>query len=164
MRLPLLELPGSDGTVARSGVDAAVLGGGLPGLEAVVGGPVDGLLGYSFLKHFRVALDYPRELLWLDPNQGGVPDRAEEYCQPGVQLETVGGSVRVTAVAAGSPAARAGVRAGDELVELDGEPVAGRDLVTVARSLEGRPGSWVSLRLRRGPREWIRRVARACLL
>lgn len=165
VRVPLLELVASEGTVKRSGMDAAVLGGDLPRmLEAAVGGPVDGLLGYSFLKHFRIALDYPRGLLWLDGTRGGVPDRPEEYCQPGVQLESVGGSVRVMAVASGSPAARAGVRAGDELVALDGESVSGRDLVGVGRRLEGRPGSWVTLRLRRGPREWTRRVARACLL
>jgi hypothetical protein len=165
VRLPGLELGPPGGAAGRSGVDAAVLGGELPRmLEEAVGGPVDGLLGYSFLKHFRVAIDYPRRLLWLDPGAGGVPDRPEEYCQPGIQLESADGSIRVMAVARGSPAARAGVRAGDELVAVDGDPVSGGDVVAIGRRLEGRPGSEVVLRLRRGHREWTRRVVRARLL
>ena len=146
-------------------MDAAVIGGDLPGLlEAAVREPVDGLLGYSFLKHFRIALDYPRGVLWLDPDRGDVPDREGEYCHPGIQLESVGGSLRVMAVAVGSPAARAGIRAGDELLSVDGRQVSGDDVVEVARKLEGRPGSGVVLRFRRGSREWSRRVIRTPLL
>jgi membrane-associated protease RseP (regulator of RpoE activity) len=146
-------------------MDAAVLDGELSDqLESAVREPVDGLLGYSFLKHFRVALDYPRRVLWLDPDHGDVPDRPGEYCQPGMQLENVRSSVRVAAVAAGSPAARAGIRAGDEVVSVDGVPALGSDVVSVGRKLEGSPGSAVILRLRRGSREWSKRVARTPLL
>ena len=52
-------------------MDAAVIGGDLPGLlEAAVREPVDGLLGYSFLKHFRVAMDYPRGAALAGPDPG----------------------------------------------------------------------------------------------
>jgi predicted aspartyl protease len=164
VRVPRLELGPAGAAIARSWVDAAVLGGDLPGqLEAAIGEPVDGLLGYSFLKHFRVALDYSRRVLWLDPKQGDVPDRPEEYCHPGIQLESVGGTLRVVAVAVGSPAARAGIRSGDELVSVDGLPVVGRDVIEVSRRLEGDPGSRVLLGLRRGPREWSRWVTRTSL-
>jgi membrane-associated protease RseP (regulator of RpoE activity) len=157
---------GGAGAVAtRAQVDAAVLDGGLGDLLASdIGEPVDGLLGYSFLKHFRVALDYPRGLLWLDPTRGDVEDRREEYCHPGLQLESVAGAVRIMAVAGGSPAARAGVRGGDDLVEIDGAPVAGLDLVSVSRRLEGAPGTALSLRLRRGSKSWVCRVVRRRLL
>lgn len=165
VRVPGIEIGPPGGALARSGVDAAVLGGDLPGLlESAVREPVDGLLGYSFLKHFRVAIDYPRGLLWLDPDQGDVPDRPWEYCHPGIQLESVGGSLRVMAVAEGSPAARAGIRAGDELVSVDGAPAIGSEVVEVARKLEGAPGSRVILGLRRGSREWSRKLARTPLL
>jgi predicted aspartyl protease len=158
-----LGLPGA--SVARSGMDAAVLGGGLGKLLASdVGESVDGLLGYSFLKHFRVALDYPRGLLWLDPARGDVEDRPGEYCHPGLQLESVAGVIRIMAVAEGSPAALEGIRAGDELVEIDGDPLAGLDLVMVSRRLEGAPGTALSLRLRRGSEEWVCRVVRRRLL
>jgi C-terminal processing protease CtpA/Prc len=125
---------------------------------------VDGLLGYSFLKHYRIALDFPRGLLWLDPSRGDVVDRPEEYSHPGLQLESVDGRVRIAAVADESPAARAGIRAGDELVAIDGESVSDLDVVAVARRLEGDPGKALSLELRRGSREWVCRVLRRRLL
>jgi hypothetical protein len=159
-----LRAPGG-GIVARSGMDAAVLAGGLgEALADDVGEAVDGLLGYSFLKHHRIALDFPRGLLWLDPSRGDVVDRTEEYSHPGFQLESVDGRVRIVAVAEGSPAARAGIRAGDELVAIDGESVSDLDVVTVARRLEGVPGTALSLGLRRDQREWICRLVRRRLL
>lgn len=165
VRVPGIEIGPPGGSVARSGMDAAVLGGGLPGLlEEAVREPVDGVLGYSFLKHFRIAIDYPRGVLWLDPDQGDVPDRDGEYCHPGIQLESLDGLLRVAAVAVGSPAAHAGIRAGDVLLSVDGRRVSGDEVVEVARKLEGRPGSGVVLRLRRGSREWSRRVVRTRLL
>lgn len=165
VRVPGIELRSPGGSVARSGMDAAVLKGDLGEVLADdVGEPVDGLLGYSFLKHYRIALDFPRGLLWLDASRGEVEDRLEEYSHPGLQLENVAGEVRVFAVAEGSPAALAGIRAGDELVELDGESVATLEVVTVARKLEGAPGTTLSLKLRRGQREWICRVVRKRLL
>ena len=165
VRAPRIELRAAGGSVARSGVDAAVLRGALGEVLADdVGEPVAGLLGYSFLKHYRIALDFPRGLLWLDPSRGDVVDRPDEYSHPGLQLESVGGEVRILAVAEASPAARAGIRAGDELVAIDGESISGLDVVMVARKLEGAPGSMLSLGLRRGPREWTCRLVRRRLL
>lgn len=165
VRVTRIELGARGGSVARLGVDAAVLGGDLgEKLTGDVGEPVDGLLGYSFLKHYRLALDFPRGLLWLDPSRGDVRDRREEYSHPGLQLESVGEEVRVFAVAEGSPAARAGIRAGDELVAIDGESVSDLDVVAVARRLEGAPGTTLWLGLRRGPREWTCRLVRRRLL
>ena len=165
VRVPGIELRAAGGVAARSGVDAAVLTGDLgKTLAADVGEQVDGLLGYSFLKHYRVALDFPRGLLWLDPSRGDVVDRSEEYSNPGLQLESAGETVRVFAVAAGSPAALAGIRAGDELVAIDGGSVSGLDVVVVARRLEGAPGSTLSLGLRRGLREWTCKLVRRRLL
>jgi hypothetical protein len=165
VRVPGIELRTPGGVAARSGVDAAVLTGDLGrALADDVGEQVDGLLGYSFLKHYRIALDFPRGLLWLDPSRGDVADRPEEYSHPGLQLESVGETVRIFAVAEGSPAARAGIRAGDELVAIDGGSVSGFDVVMAARKLEGAPGSALTLRLRRGPREWTCRLVRRRLL
>jgi len=165
VRVTGIELRTPGGTVARSGVDAAVLAGGLGEVLADdVGEPVDGLLGYSFLKHYRIALDFPCGLLWLDPSRGDVRDRLEEYSHPGLQLESVGEEVRIFAVAEGSPAARAGIRVGDQLVAIDGESVSDLDVVAVARRLEGAPGTTLLLGLRRGQREWICRLVRRRLL
>ena len=37
----------------------------LDGLGKVVGATLDGIVGYNFLRHFRVTLDYPNRVLWL---------------------------------------------------------------------------------------------------
>lgn len=34
-------------------------------LGKVAGAPLEGILGYNFLRHFRVTLDYPKGVLWL---------------------------------------------------------------------------------------------------
>ena len=165
VRVPGLELRVAGGSIARSGMDAVILRGALgETLADDVGEPVAGLLGYSFLKHYRIALDFPRGLLWLDPSRGDVVDRRDEYSHPGLQLESVGGEVRIFAVAEASPAARAGIRAGDGLVAIDSESVSGLDLVMIARKLEGAPGTTLLLKLRRGPREWTCRLVRRRLL
>lgn len=52
-----------------------------------------------------------------------------------------GGAVRVARVAPGSPAAEAGVRAGDRLHAIDGEPVAHRPVTEVVALLRGSPVS-----------------------
>jgi carboxyl-terminal processing protease len=164
-RVPRVELGPAEGPAVLTGMDVAVIDGDLPeAIESALGEPVDGLLGYSFLKHFRIGLDYPGLALWLDPRQGVVPDRPTEYCHPGIQLENVDGKLRVSAVASGSPAARAGVRKGDELLAVDGLAVSGSEVVEVGRRLEGDPGTRVTLKLRRGSREWSKKVVRRPLL
>ncbi len=59
----------------------------------------------------------------------------------------------VCAVVPGGPAAEAGVRAGDALLALDGEPVRFRDEVEAMRWFGSRePGSRVTLLVQRGNR------------
>jgi carboxyl-terminal processing protease len=55
--------------------------------------------------------------------------------------------VVVASVTAGSPAARAGLQVGDEIVAVDGQSVAGADTDAVAAALRGPSGSNVRLQL-----------------
>jgi carboxyl-terminal processing protease len=146
-------------------MDAVVIGGDLgEALGDEVGEAVDGLLGYSFLKHYRIGIDSRHRLLWFDPARGDVADRPYEYSHLGIQLEDSSGAVRVIGVASDSPAARSGVEVGDELLAIDGQSVAGVEVVTAARRLEGMPGTPVDLTLRRGRHEWTCRLLRKQLL
>ena len=61
--------------------------------------------------------------------------------------------VVVGSVVPGSPAARAGIQPGDELVSIDGTPAAKLDVVGASRLLEGPPGSKTALVLRRSGKE-----------
>ena len=62
------------GRVTSLGVGAAVLDDVavvisdlVEHIGQAVGTKVDGVLGYNFLRRFRVTIDYPNSVLWLDP-------------------------------------------------------------------------------------------------
>jgi hypothetical protein len=67
---------------------------------------------------------------------------------PGLVLTVVKGVARVERVE--GPAQRAGVRAGDALLALDGQLVAGKQLADVQRRLRGLPHTALALRVSRG--------------
>ena len=164
-RIPRFELAALDRQVRWDGLDAAVIRSELrPLLSRLVGEPVDGLLGYTFLKHFRVVLDYPNLILWLSPQPTGWDDRPYEYSQVGAQVERRGGDARIVAVIEDSPADRAGLLAGDAIIAVDGVPAASLDIVALSERLEGPPGSVVEVRVRRDGAERSYRMERRWLL
>lgn len=78
------------------------------------------------------------------------------------------GRIEVTKVSGGSPAAEAGIRAGDRLRSVDGHRVDGRPVTDVVSLLRGDAtdsgaGSTVTLGLERGTRAWTLTLRRARL-
>ncbi|MEU6575938.1 S41 family peptidase [Streptomyces sp. NPDC046805] len=78
------------------------------------------------------------------------------------------GRIEVAKVQSGSPAAAAGIRAGDRLSSVDGTEVDGRPVTEVVSLLRGdatdaRAGTAVTLGLRRGTRAWSETLRRARL-
>ncbi|WP_078957701.1 S41 family peptidase [Streptomyces glaucescens] len=78
------------------------------------------------------------------------------------------GRIEVTQVAPGSPAADAGIRAGDRLRSVDGRPVDGRPVTEVVSLLRGDAtdapaGTPVRLGVERGTRAWSLTLRRARL-
>ena len=57
----------------------------------------------------------------------------------------------VVGVVEGSPAARAGITLGDEVVSLDGASARESDLVALTRRMEGQPGARLTLVVREMP-------------
>ena len=103
-----------------------------------------GNVGNQILERFKVTLDYERRTLHLEPGAGF--RKPDEFSRSGLQLAKVDGVVRAAQVVTGSPAARARIRPGDEVVEIAGRPAAGYTLEGVAALLEhGKPGSKVKL-------------------
>lgn len=70
---------------------------------------------------------------------------------PAVSADTVGATARliIRHVAPYSPAYYAGIRSGDQIVAVDGQPVDGKGLNDVAASIRGEVGTTVKLRLSR---------------
>jgi carboxyl-terminal processing protease len=69
--------------------------------------------------------------------------------------------VRVVEVPVDSVADRAGLREGDRLIAVDGQPVEGLSSRSLRERLTGEVGSFVSLRVVRGEQELTLRIERA---
>lgn len=67
----------------------------------------------------------------------------------GLEVEASDGAVRVVAPMPGSPAARAGVQAGDLIVRVDDLPLQGVALAEAIAKMRGMPGSAVAITIRR---------------
>ncbi|XP_008442232.1 carboxyl-terminal-processing peptidase 3, chloroplastic isoform X2 [Cucumis melo] len=64
-----------------------------------------------------------------------------------INVEPITGHLIVLSIIDGSPAARAGIHEGDELVEINGERLDGVDSETVAQKLRGRVGTIVTVKV-----------------
>ena len=163
--IPVIEVETARGHLREHAVDVGVLRSELSEvLSRVTHETIHGLIGYSFLKRFRVTVDYPNRVLWLDPIPNYRDDRPLEYCHVGLQLERQRGAVVVMGVVEGSPAARAGITLGDEVVALDGARAQGLDLIVLTRRMEGQPGRMLTLVIRRDAVEHTFRLVRRRLL
>jgi hypothetical protein len=87
------------------------------------------LVGPDVLKQFTTIFDYSRRQLILEKNNlYGVID---SYDRSGMWFGHVGDHYEVIDVIAGGPAAEAGIRVGDQILEIDGQRTAQLDLPTV---------------------------------
>jgi carboxyl-terminal processing protease len=82
-------------------------------------------------------------------SHGSERDASVGFGGVGLELEGSDGAVRVVAPMPGTPAARAGVLAGDLIVRVDDERLAGLPLPDAMARMRGEPGSPVSLTIRR---------------
>lgn len=95
----------------------AILGGDSNGGAAERGSN----LGIGMLKQFNLVLDLGHDRIFLAPRSAPVPfvrDRA------GVGIVQDGDKLKVAFASPQGPAARAGLKAGDEIVAIDGQPVS----------------------------------------
>ena len=76
-----------------------------------------------------------------------------EFGGLGIEVTMENGLVRVVSPIDDTPAARAGVQAGDLIVALDGKPVMGLTLSEAVEKMRGKVGSDITLTVRRGDDE-----------
>ncbi|MFN3566295.1 MAG: tetratricopeptide repeat protein [Burkholderiaceae bacterium] len=67
----------------------------------------------------------------------------------GIAQDEATGQIVIREVLAGLPAARAGLRAGDRLIAVDGEEVTGSSVAEIVQRLRGAPGTTVTVTVRR---------------
>ncbi len=118
--------------------------------------PRDGNLGYELLKRFALVIDYPHRCLLLRPNvHFGEPF---EHDMSGLQVIAGGPGFQhfvVLAVRPGSPAAAAGVQAGDELLNINFAPTNALTLSQINQLLHVADGRVLLLVLRRADGELL---------
>lgn len=96
-----------------------------------------GNIGNRLLERFKVTLDYERRQVILEP--GARVAQRDRFTQFGAQLAREGDRVVVRSVLPGSPAARAGLEAGDRVIRVGGEDVATWDVRALETRIEDRP-------------------------
>ena len=127
--------------------------------DAGVGDDVAGLLGGEILKRFTVFIDYSRQQIKLTP--GNELNAPIEFDMTGMSLAAVGQGFRVRTIIDGSPAAEAGIAAGDVITAIDGRP-AGEMKLAEVRQLARVEGSAMRLTVTRdgAPREIVLKTRR----
>jgi Periplasmic protease len=112
--------------------DVALMRGALRGMLDSLGDPHT---GYLTPEEYKISMTH------LDGDFEGIGAT--------VETDEKTGYTRIVAPLAGSPAEAAGIRAGDLIIEINGEDIAGQDITTVVSKVRGPAGSQVTLRIRR---------------
>lgn len=117
------------------------------------GPDADGNLGYAFLKRFIVTFDYPASTLSLAP--AGHYDAPFPLNGTGiVPLRRADGTFAINAVTDGTPAKRAGLRAGDVIEAVNGVNTRSMSLGDFKSAVSARPGERITMRLTRGNKKF----------
>ncbi len=154
LRRPLVTIQGADEIVLARVQSLAIGATVLKQPTAVLGKAkgedcdrLSGTIGYQILRQFKVILDYPHRQFILEPR----PQIPYDYDLSGLWLEATGSQLnqcRVGAVTKNTPAAKAGVKIGDRLVQINGMSTSAQTLVKIRQQLS-QVGQTVTLRLER---------------
>lgn len=112
--------------------DVALMRGAIRGMLDALGDPHT---GYMTPEEYKISMTH------LDGDFEGIGAT--------VETDEKTGYTRIVAPIAGSPAEAAGIRAGDLIIEINGEDIAGQDITTVVTKVRGPAGSSVTLTIRR---------------
>jgi hypothetical protein len=107
-----------------------------------------GNIGGGILRRFMVTFDYEAKVMYLEPN-ANFADR-DRFDRSGLVSMRENGVLRILRVEPDSPAWKAGLRDGDEILAVNGRAASKWDEFLLADTLIGEPGKLVSVRYRRG--------------
>ena len=122
----------------------------------------DRALAYGAINGLADAVGDTGHTSFLTPEEraGRADELSGSYVGIGVRIEiATDGFPAVDQVFKGSPADEAGLKAGDELTEVDGKPTSGHGLDEVAGWVRGAAGTTVKLEVRSGPGATEREVS-----
>ena len=102
-------------------------------------------IGLRFLSRFVVTFDFPGGRLFL--KKGAKFDRPEPAATSGLSLLWKEGRATVQQVKANGPADRAGIRAGDIVLQVNGSKSLVKDPFALRELLTGEPGSDIAIEI-----------------
>jgi hypothetical protein len=109
-----------------------------------------GNIGNAILPYFTVVFDYAKGDAWLEPTHGFEPP---PFGRAGVGMAKIDPSFcLVVVIVPNSPAARAGLRAGDHVIQVGGEPVAALTSFELRQRFAVAPGTTVPVTVLRDGR------------
>ncbi|MCS6893113.1 MAG: S41 family peptidase, partial [Deltaproteobacteria bacterium] len=71
------------------------------------------------------------------------------YYGIGVEIKSIGGRIIVVSPIEGSPAAKAGLKPGDEIIRVNGESIEGNNILDAVKKIRGSKGTSVNLEISR---------------
>ena len=111
-------------------------------------GDFAGFIGAPFLRQFNLGFDVAGHRLWLDPNESLAKGIVPPACvRSGFACLPEGTNWIVQDIVADSPAAEAGLRRGDRLLEINGVPVASLKPGEIRSAFRAESGTRVRLRI-----------------
>ena len=114
-------------------------------------GDFAGFVGAPILRRFNLTFDVAGGRLWIEPNANySMESPPPASVRSGMVLLPEGTSWIVQDLIANSPAAEAGVRQGDRVLEINGMSVSSLKPADIKRALRAAPGTRVRLRLQSG--------------
>jgi hypothetical protein len=112
--------------------------------------PFDGVLGGDFFRRFTVVIDYERSRFIFEPNLSLYEPAGQD--RSGMMLMARGenhDTIEVVFVHENSPAAKAGIEQGDELVKINGMDASQLTIPSIWEVLRGCPGKRFDLVIKR---------------
>jgi len=100
---------------------------------------------YNSLKGMLKRLDPYSQFFTPDELKEFTEDSTGEFGGLGIEITMEDGKLKVVSPIEDTPAWRAGIKAGDIIVEIDGEPTDTMTLREVVKKLRGKPGTKVTL-------------------
>jgi hypothetical protein len=85
-----------------------------------------GILGNDLLRRFNLVINYPKKEIYLSPNN--FFNESFDYSYTGMSVYLINNLVTIEDIIPNSPASKAGLLSGDQLIALNGKPVTNLDM------------------------------------
>jgi len=109
----------------------------------------DGTVGFGFLKNFNIIIDYERRRVWLENFTGKVGNDPEGETGISATFSDRRKAIVIARIAPDSPADKAGLKEGDEILSVNGTDLARQSFRQMRTMLAGEIGSKVKLAISR---------------